>query len=595
MKSLFAVGIFLCLTTFVVGHIWHPGQNSPPQPEEPHRVIEEETFFRQRPHIRHPFGRFGPYLLESPQKAQERKLQKIAEEVSDWLLQKPKHLFEPENQLPQSSNNYHFNIVQNFFLDKPVNQIPPKNPVFGQCHSNKDCKKRFHHCSYKGFCELKLHIPDCYVDRDCERKLSKHYQIFLLPVYCNKGHCVIGHRKPVSPIPTLPATVKPQPQPTLPPLPSTTKKPKHCKIDYDCNYHGLSKVYFKPKYCKRGVCVLGKRPNPTTKKPKQCKTYLDCKVDTGILKILVYGYCDNGICKPGSRPTIATVPTTPTTQVETTKSHQKFCRKDLDCVPYGRHPSFFPHFYCDHGICKQGILPAIATQNPHSKHCKEDFECNPLQKMYLPLTLRQYCDHGICKHGVRPAVATSMPIEPTTTELIPTTESAAPQTCKKDQDCIKQIGFQHKTLVSVYCNKGYCALKPQENDAITTESTETSTAVQYLPPTCNVDEDCSLPFNPSILNPSFPVNHRPVYCDIGKCKFGSRELKVKVTTDQKEILSDVSQASTAEIETITRSSSENYSIDETSPTKDFDPHMKPHSPPKKVESEIPDRNKLPHP
>uniref|UniRef100_A0AC35FFU6 Uncharacterized protein n=1 Tax=Panagrolaimus sp. PS1159 TaxID=55785 RepID=A0AC35FFU6_9BILA len=199
-------------------------------------------------------------------------------------------------------------------------------------------------------------------------------------------------------------------------------------------------IYFEPQYCKRGVCVFGIRPIP-----KHCKIDHDCKVDTGILKILVYRYCDNGLCKSGIRPTIATIPTTQTTQIETTTSHQKLCRTDLDCARYGRHSSFFPQFY----------YLDCARYGRHSS--------------FFP---QFYCDHGICIHGRRPTIAT-----PTTTELIPTTESAAPQTCQKDQDCIKQIGFQHKALVSVYCNEGQCALKPQENDATTTESTETSTAV----------------------------------------------------------------------------------------------------------------------
>uniref|UniRef100_A0AC35GIG2 Uncharacterized protein n=1 Tax=Panagrolaimus sp. PS1159 TaxID=55785 RepID=A0AC35GIG2_9BILA len=277
---------------------------------------------------------------------------------------------------------------------------------------------------------------------------------------------------------------------------TTTQKPLECKEDSDCYQSGV--VCGGGRYCKNGECHTRHFSIPLlillaeTRKP--------CKDDSGCYghSILcgIPHHCKNSYCVTSQSPA---VPATPEIHSHTTllpltvlphTSHKKECKKDHDCARYGRHPFYFPQYYCDHGICKRGIRPDIATSSTlepvtevilpqttatHSKHCKEDFECNPLQKMYLPLALRQYCDHGICKHGVRPAIATSMPTEPVTEIIVPQTPASGVQTCQKDRDCVKLIGFQHKALVSVYCHKGQCALKPQENDATTTSAPESST------------------------------------------------------------------------------------------------------------------------
>uniref|UniRef100_A0A914Q713 Uncharacterized protein n=1 Tax=Panagrolaimus davidi TaxID=227884 RepID=A0A914Q713_9BILA len=477
-------------------------------------------------------------------------------------------------------------------------------PSSFQCKTYHDCIG-FHGPLPKGSVSVRYECNkgQCSVSGNIEENCTSHIDC-PFPQYCQNGKC-------------HPWIFEPLHKPT-----TTTQKPLECKVDSDCYQSGV--VCGGGRYCKNGECHNRHFSIPLpillaeTRKP--------CKDDSGCYghSILcgIPHHCESSYCVTSQS---SAVPVTPEIHSDTTllpltvlPHTKKECKKDHDCARYGRHPFYFPQYYCDHGICKRGIRPAIATQNPHepvtevvlpqttaqhSKHCKEDFECNPLQKIYLPLALRQYCDNGICKHGVRPDIATPIPHEPVTEVVIPTkkypkhpkhckkdhdcrdkskmltycdngvckhgrrpkistiaptqqqptTEIIVPQTptsgaqiCQKDRDCVKLIGFQHKTLVSVYCHEGHCALKPQENDATTTLALESSTnkPASVEPPlslvtvkpleshsthkpakTCKHDTDCH--------NPK-PKHHTKEHyfqkqCIKGKCVLAPRHPKNTTT------------------------------------------------------------------
>uniref|UniRef100_A0AC35FFW0 Uncharacterized protein n=1 Tax=Panagrolaimus sp. PS1159 TaxID=55785 RepID=A0AC35FFW0_9BILA len=143
MKLLVFIGLFLCASAQ-----YRPPPYGPAQPEKPHIVIEPD---------------YDALKVLA------------ATGLEEFLPHK--------RNAPESSNNYYFNVVQNFFLPKPVNA--PKKEIAPSLHSSVDdaviLEKEPHHARH------------CKVDHDCKIRVQKGV-ILHVPSFCNNGHCKLGRR-----------------------------------------------------------------------------------------------------------------------------------------------------------------------------------------------------------------------------------------------------------------------------------------------------------------------------------------------------------------------------------------------------------------
>uniref|UniRef100_A0A914QXF6 Uncharacterized protein n=1 Tax=Panagrolaimus davidi TaxID=227884 RepID=A0A914QXF6_9BILA len=223
----------------------------------------------------------------------------------------------------------------------PLPPLPHDNGL-EKCRENADCKERNHHCN-NGFCKpVYQQPPSCKVDSDCEISVPTGI-LFWIPIYCEKGQCKRGLRKPEITEPQacnhttdclnggicinhlcqpfVPPTLAP-----LPPLPHDNGLEK-CRENADCkerNHH-----------CNNGFC------KPVYHQPPSCKVDSDCEISvpTGIL-LLIPVFCDNGKCNMGIRTdgTVTRKPKSPELQI---------CNQDSDCVNGG---------VCRHRRCKVHFL-----------------------------------------------------------------------------------------------------------------------------------------------------------------------------------------------------------------------------------------------